>query len=99
VLALTGQTPALQIANIVMPSEEERAERRAIDANWMRSRAVWPTRTRTHDARPPEENGSNELISQSREGLTIRRGFSDKFGQSNSVILRDVLLVPDARND
>ncbi len=29
-LALTGQTPALQIANIVMPSEEERAERRAI---------------------------------------------------------------------
>ena len=31
-LALTGQMPALQIANIVMPSEEERAERRAIDA-------------------------------------------------------------------
>jgi hypothetical protein len=31
-LALTGQTPALQIANIVMPSEEERAERRAIHA-------------------------------------------------------------------
>ena len=31
-LALTGQTPTLQIANIVMPSEEERAERRAIDA-------------------------------------------------------------------
>lgn len=31
-LALTGRTPALQIANIVMPSEEERAERRAIDA-------------------------------------------------------------------
>jgi hypothetical protein len=31
-VALTGQTPALQIANIVMPSEEERAERRAIDA-------------------------------------------------------------------
>jgi hypothetical protein len=32
VLALTGQTPTLQIANIVLPSEEERAERRAIDA-------------------------------------------------------------------
>jgi hypothetical protein len=31
-LALTGQTPAVQIANIAMPSEEERAERRAIDA-------------------------------------------------------------------
>jgi hypothetical protein len=31
-LALTGQTPALQIANIVMPSEEKRAERRAIHA-------------------------------------------------------------------
>ena len=31
-LALTGQMPALQIANIWMPSEEERAERRAIDA-------------------------------------------------------------------
>ena len=32
-LALTGQVPAVpavQIANIVMPSEEERAERRAI---------------------------------------------------------------------
>jgi hypothetical protein len=29
-LALTGQTPALQLANIVMPSEEERAERRAL---------------------------------------------------------------------
>jgi hypothetical protein len=31
-LALTGQTPSLQIANIVMPSEEERAERRAVHA-------------------------------------------------------------------
>jgi hypothetical protein len=31
-LALAGQTPALQIANIVMPSEEERAERRAVHA-------------------------------------------------------------------
>ena len=29
-LALTGQTPAVQIANIVLPSEEERAERRRI---------------------------------------------------------------------
>ena len=29
-LALTGEAPALQIANIVMPSEEERAERRAM---------------------------------------------------------------------
>jgi transposase-like protein len=31
-LALTGQMPSLQIANIVMPSEDECAERRAIDA-------------------------------------------------------------------
>jgi hypothetical protein len=31
-LALTGQTPTVQIANIVMPSAEERAERRAVDA-------------------------------------------------------------------
>ena len=31
-LALTGQTPALQIANIVMPTDAERAERRAVDA-------------------------------------------------------------------
>ena len=31
-LALTGQTPALQIANIVMPTDEERAELRAVDA-------------------------------------------------------------------
>jgi hypothetical protein len=30
-LALTGQTPAVQIANIVMPTEEERAEMNAID--------------------------------------------------------------------
>jgi hypothetical protein len=29
-LALTGQTPAVQIANIVMPTEAEREERRAI---------------------------------------------------------------------
>jgi hypothetical protein len=29
-LALTGQMPSLQIANIVMPSDEERAERRAM---------------------------------------------------------------------
>ena len=29
-LALTGQTPAFQIANIVMPSEAEREERRAM---------------------------------------------------------------------
>jgi hypothetical protein len=32
-LALTGQTPAFQIANIVMPSAEERAKLNAIDAN------------------------------------------------------------------
>ena len=31
-LALTGQMPTLQIANIIMPSEEERAERASIDA-------------------------------------------------------------------
>ena len=31
-LALTGQMPAFQIANIIMPTEQERAERRAIDA-------------------------------------------------------------------
>jgi hypothetical protein len=29
-LALTGQTPAVQIANIVLPSKEERAERRRL---------------------------------------------------------------------
>jgi hypothetical protein len=28
-LALTGQTPVVQIANIVMPTPEERAERNA----------------------------------------------------------------------
>jgi hypothetical protein len=31
-LALTGQLPSVQIANLVMPSEEERAERRAVHA-------------------------------------------------------------------
>jgi hypothetical protein len=29
-LALSGQTPAFQIANVVMPSEAEREERRAM---------------------------------------------------------------------
>ena len=29
-LALTGQTPAVQIANMVLPTDEERAERRAL---------------------------------------------------------------------
>ena len=29
-LALTGQTPAVQIANIVLPTDEERAERRRL---------------------------------------------------------------------
>ena len=31
-LALTGQLPLVQIANVIMPTPEERAERRAIDA-------------------------------------------------------------------
>jgi transposase-like protein len=31
-LALTGQTPSLQIANIVMPTEQEREERRQVHA-------------------------------------------------------------------
>jgi hypothetical protein len=31
-LALTGQLPSVQIANIVMPTEAEKAEMRAIDA-------------------------------------------------------------------
>ena len=31
-LALTGQTLSLQIANIVMPSEEEREQRRQVHA-------------------------------------------------------------------
>jgi hypothetical protein len=29
-LALTGQTPTVQIANLVMPTPEQRAERRAL---------------------------------------------------------------------
>jgi hypothetical protein len=31
-LALTGQTPAFQIANIIMPTEQEREERRLVHA-------------------------------------------------------------------
>jgi hypothetical protein len=31
-LALTGQTPTVQIANLVMPTEAEREERRAVHA-------------------------------------------------------------------
>ena len=38
-LALTGQTPAVQIANIVLPTEEERAERRRFTISWTLSRA------------------------------------------------------------
>jgi hypothetical protein len=30
-LALTGQVPCLQIANVIMPSDQERAEMRATD--------------------------------------------------------------------
>ena len=30
-LALTGQFPAIQVANVIMPSEEERAAREATD--------------------------------------------------------------------
>jgi hypothetical protein len=29
-LALTGQTPTAQIANVVLPNDQERAERRAL---------------------------------------------------------------------
>jgi hypothetical protein len=31
-LALTGQTPTVQIANLIMPTEAEREERRAVHA-------------------------------------------------------------------
>src|SRR5437899_2719830 len=31
-LALTGQLPSVQIANVIMPTPEERAEMRAVDA-------------------------------------------------------------------
>jgi hypothetical protein len=31
-LALTGQTPVVQIANVIMPTEQEREERRLVDA-------------------------------------------------------------------
>jgi hypothetical protein len=46
-LALTGQLSSVQIANLVMPSEEERAERRAVHA-----RLDEITR-RLRDAQPP----------------------------------------------
>ena len=32
ILALTGQMPSLQIANLIMPTEAEREERRAVHA-------------------------------------------------------------------
>ena len=52
-LALTGQTPALQIANIVMPSEEEREERRAIHARLdaIARRLMEPEPEQAHGAR------------------------------------------------
>jgi hypothetical protein len=31
-IALTGQTPTVQIANLIMPTEAEREERRAVHA-------------------------------------------------------------------
>jgi hypothetical protein len=44
-LALTGQMPTVQIANLVMPTEEERAKRRQIHAKLDEiARRDWPTR-------------------------------------------------------
>jgi hypothetical protein len=48
-LALTGQTPSLQIANIVMPTEEEREERRAIHARLDAIAAKLRESRETHD--------------------------------------------------
>jgi hypothetical protein len=45
-LALTGQTPALQIANIVMPSAEERAKLDQVD----RALDAIAKRLREHEA-------------------------------------------------
>jgi hypothetical protein len=52
-LALTGQTPALQIANIVMPSEAEREERRAVHARLdaIARRLMEPEPEQPHGAR------------------------------------------------
>ena len=43
-LALTGQMPSLQIANIWMPSEEERAERGAFTIGWTPSHETLQSR-------------------------------------------------------
>jgi hypothetical protein len=48
-LALTGQMPAIQIANVVMPSEEEREARRQID------RRLDQIARRLADAQTPSE--------------------------------------------
>src|SRR5439155_1459783 len=48
-LALTGQTPAVQIANVIFPSEEERAARRETD------RKLDEIARRLADAQTPSE--------------------------------------------
>jgi hypothetical protein len=48
-LALTGQTPAVQIANVILPSEEERAARRETD------RKLDEIARRLADAQTPSE--------------------------------------------
>jgi hypothetical protein len=52
VLALTGQIPSVQIANLIMPSEEERAERRETHA---RLDAIVAKLGALHEARPQPE--------------------------------------------
>jgi hypothetical protein len=52
-LALTGQTPMVQIANLVMPTEAEREERRAIHARLdaIARRLMEPEPEQPHGAR------------------------------------------------
>ena len=55
-LALTGQTPAVQIANIVLPSDEERAERRRFttgSTNCSRAHGRTTRASKTNRARAP----------------------------------------------
>ncbi len=49
-LALTGQSPTVQIANVVLPNDQERAERRALHDRLDEIAARLKARHRTADA-------------------------------------------------
>ena len=75
-LALTGQTPAVQIANIVMPSGEERAKidasHRALDAEFQYCLRTWLSRQPRRMG--PPYGSSREALNAYCPGVGRARG-------------------------